>query len=62
MDLVKGVHLEFSLVELYKGQKVMLELMNKMDEYGFRPHYFMPHNTVDENGSMLQIDGVFFRK
>jgi len=57
----KGIHLEFSLNPLYHGEKGIFEMLKLIEHYGFKPHYFMPHPSVDKIGSLMQIDGVFYR-
>lgn len=61
IDKIKGLHIEFSLQPLYDREVNMMAIMNKVHELGFRPHYFMPHITIDKIGRMLQVDGIFFR-
>jgi FkbM family methyltransferase len=59
---VRGIHLEFSLKPLYEGQCDMADLMSRIKGMGFSPDYFMPHTTIDKDGRLLQIDGVFYRR
>lgn len=61
IDKIKGLHLEFSLIPLYSGEKTMLDILKMVYDFGFEPHYFIPHTTIDANGRLMQIDGVFFR-
>lgn len=61
MSKMKGLHLEFSLVPLYKGEKTMLDILKMVYDFGFEPNYFIPHTTIDEDGRLMQIDGLFFR-
>ena len=58
---VKGLHLEFSLIPLYKEEKTMLDILKIVYDYGFEPNYFIPHTTIDSSGRLMQIDGIFFR-
>ena len=57
----KGIHLEFSLNPLYHGEKGLFEMLKLVEPYGFKPHYFMPHPSVDKIGRLMQIDGVFYK-
>ena len=57
----KGIHLEFSLNPLYHGEKGLFEMLKLIEPYGFKPHYFMPHPSVDKIGRLMQIDGVFYK-
>jgi FkbM family methyltransferase len=58
---IRGLHLEFSLIPLYKEEKTMLDILKIVYDYGFEPNYFIPHTTIDSAGRLMQIDGIFFR-
>jgi FkbM family methyltransferase len=58
---VKGLQLELSLVELYKGGKLFEEMLGKVLELGFELHNLFPEFTDEKSGRLLQVDAVFFR-
>lgn len=58
---VKGVQLELSLVKLYEGQKLFIEMIQKMESMGFRLELLEPSFTDKATGKVLQMDGVFFK-
>jgi FkbM family methyltransferase len=62
MDRFKGLHTEFSLKPLYEKEKEMIDIFNLISSFGFKPHYFLPHVSIDSIGRLMQIDGVFYRQ
>jgi FkbM family methyltransferase len=62
LSQVKGVQLELSLIPLYKGQALFIEMIEKMAQLGYELHAILPGFTNTETGRMLQADGIFFRK
>lgn len=58
---VKGVQLELSLVKLFEGQKLYLELIGMMKSYGFDLYSVEPAFTDKRTGRLLQVNGLFFR-
>jgi FkbM family methyltransferase len=61
MGNFKGIHTEFSLKPLYEGEKEMVDIFDLISSFGFRPHYFLPHISIDSIGRLMQIDGVFYK-
>jgi FkbM family methyltransferase len=59
---VKGVQLELSLVKLFEGQKLYLELIEMMKSYGFDLYSVEPAFTDKRTGRLLQVNGLFFRE
>ncbi len=58
---MRGVLVELSLVPLYEGQHLWLELIKRLEAagfvlWGFKPVFHDPHD-----GRTLQVDGIFFR-
>jgi FkbM family methyltransferase len=56
----RGLQIEMSLVPLYEGQPLYLDLIRITGEHGFELHALMPAFTDRRTGQMLQVDGVFF--
>jgi FkbM family methyltransferase len=57
-----GVHIELSLLPLYEGQSLWMEIIKKLNYEGFDIWNINKGFTDVENGRMLQIDGTFLRK
>ena len=62
LEFASGVQLELSLVPLYEGQMLMLDLITKMKELGFDLWGLSPTFADPESGQMLQVDGTFFKR
>lgn len=58
---VRGVLLELSLVPLYEGQHLWLELMKRLEAEGFVLWAFEPVFSDPLDGRTLQVDGIFYR-
>jgi FkbM family methyltransferase len=58
---VRGVLLELSLVPLYEGQHLWLELMKRLEAEGFELWAFEPVFSDPLDGRTLQVDGIFYR-
>lgn len=58
---IKGLQLELSLVKLYDGQKLFLEMVEMIRSYGFEIYSIQPGFTNKQTGRVLQSDVVFFR-
>lgn len=56
-----GVLLELSLIPLYDGQRLWLELVERMAANGFVTWALQKGFTDSKNGRTLQIDGIFLR-
>lgn len=65
-DLLAGsvvaVQLELSLVPLYDGAPLYLDVIDQMAAFGFRLGQVIPGFSDPANGEMLQFDGVFIRQ
>jgi FkbM family methyltransferase len=57
----KAVIVEMSLVPLYDGQLLALDLWNLLAEHGFEAWSLEPGIRHPETGRMLQFDGIFVR-
>jgi FkbM family methyltransferase len=58
---VRGVQIELSLVMLYEGQDLYLDVIGAMVELGFELYAIEGGFTDPQSGRMLQADGIFFR-
>jgi len=58
----KVVFIEMSLVELYKGQALFSDIVDKLEESGFELFAITPAFMDNSNGRMLQVDGLFVKK
>ena len=58
----QGVLCELSLVPLYEGQRLWLEVIERLNSMGFTLWGVQSGGfTDDQNGRTLQIDAIFFR-
>lgn len=58
---IKGIQLELSTQELYKGQKLYLNLINELIDRGFELHSLENGFFDAKSGMLLQFDGIFFK-
>ena len=56
-----GVQAELSLVPLYEGAPLWLEVIEFMTDRGFRVVGLEPGYADPKTGEMLQADGIFIR-
>ena len=61
MENLTGVKIEMSLLPLYEGESLYLEILNFLHDQGFRPHMLVDVGYSKKLGRQLQIDGVFIR-
>lgn len=72
MEVLRGAHnclserlvvvqTELSLVELYSGQPLMLEVCNFLKQYDFNLRQIIPGLKDPVNGRLLQLDGIFYK-
>jgi len=59
---IKGIQLEMSIVELYKGEMLFSDMINHLGAYGFKPYSLENGFYNDKTGQLLQVDGFFFRE
>ena len=55
------VLLELSLVELYAGQRLWMEMLQRMASAGFAVWFLQPEFVEPTSGRLLQINGLFYR-
>jgi FkbM family methyltransferase len=59
---IRMVEVELSVVALYEGQAMMLELMVELDRHGFRLVDLEPIGRDRKTGQFMQFDGIFVRQ
>jgi len=57
---LEGVLCELSLVELYEGQHLWREMIDRLEGAGFTLWCLQPA-FMDRDGRNLQVDAIFFR-
>lgn len=57
-----GVLCELSLVPLYNGQRLWLDIVDRLDREGFMLWAVQKGFTDSRTGQSLQMDGIFMRK
>ncbi|GAB4320114.1 MAG: FkbM family methyltransferase [Bacteroidales bacterium] len=58
---MRGLQLELSLVELYKGETLFREMLNYILDQGFTLCSLEPGFTDSQSGQLLQVDAIFYR-
>lgn len=59
---VRMVEVELSVVALYEGQSMMLEVMQYLDAHGFELADLEPIGRDRHTGQFMQFDGIFVRR
>lgn len=59
---IQGVFCELSLVPLYEGQRLWLEIITRLEREGFALWAIQPGFTDPRDGRTLQLDVIFFRE
>jgi FkbM family methyltransferase len=59
---VKLIQLEISIIPLYKGELLLADMINYMDQKGFQLYSLIPGFFNFETGQLFQTDGIFVRK
>ena len=58
---LRGVLCELSLVHLYEGQHLWLDVIHRLEAAGLRTWAVQPGFTDQRDGRTLQLDAIFFR-
>jgi hypothetical protein len=58
-DKINAVQTELSLVELYDGQPLLLDVCNFLKQYNFNLRHIIPGFKDPISGALLQLDGIF---
>lgn len=61
LDRTVMMQVELSLVELYRGQLLYMDMLSLLREEGFEPWWFERGTRDPASGRLLQMDGVFVR-
>jgi len=61
MHHIDGVKIEMSLLPLYEGETLFLDILKYLDAKGFSPHLLVDVGYSKKLGRQLQIDGTFIR-
>jgi len=61
LSRLRGILIELSLVPLYEGQHMWLEIVARLEAEGFILWTFEPVFSDPRDGRTLQVDGVFYR-
>lgn len=61
LSKIKGMKIELSLVPLYEGQLLFLDMLDYITNLGFEPWDISPGFRDKQSGKLLQFDGIFFR-
>lgn len=59
---LKGILLEFSTIPLYEGQVLYLQMINFLEEQGFRLFHLSPNFADETTGRVLQFDAIFVKE
>ena len=62
LDLICGIQIEISLVELYENSFLLTDVIKYMDDKGFKLFNIQNGYQNWQTGQQLQIDGTFYRK
>lgn len=57
----QGVLCELSLIPLYKGQRLWLDIIERLESEGFTLWSLQEGFTDEQNGRTMQVDAIFFR-
>jgi len=59
---VRGIQIELSLIQLYEGQRLWRESIERLESEGFVVWALEPVFVDPATGRTLQVDGVFYRR
>ena len=62
LDNCQAIIIEMSLVPLYEGQPLAIDLWQRLTRLGFQACYFNPGFRDPQSRRLLQMDGVFVRR
>lgn len=61
LDKIIGMQLEMSVVELYKGESLLPDMINLLSQKGYTLWSLEPGFMDNDTGQLLQFDGIFFQ-
>lgn len=59
---IVGFQLEMSIVALYEGESLFIEMVELLEQWGYSLCSLEPGFRDPATGKLLQVDGVFFRE
>lgn len=59
---IKGIQLEMSLVELYKGETLYTDMIAYLKDHSFQLYSLEPGFSSYKTGQLLQMDGIFYKQ
>ncbi len=62
LQSLKGLQLELSMVELYKGETLFNDMLNLIIGRGFTVYSLEPGFYDHDTGQLLQVDAIFYRR
>lgn len=62
MDKLCGIQIEMSLLPLYEGEALYLDILTFLNAQQFHPHMLVERTFSDPLARQLQLDGVFIRE
>ena len=62
LNNIIGLQIEISIEPLYKGDKLICEMINYLENKGFKLMSIEPGAIDNTSGQMFQIDGIFFKE
>lgn len=62
LQRLTGIMIELSLIPLYEGQKLWLDMVDRLHKSGFVLWAVQPVFIEPDTGRTLQIDGIFLRQ
>ncbi len=62
IDKLRGIQIEMSLLPLYEGETLYLDILKHLDARGFTPHMLVERSFSDSLARQLQLDGIFIRE
>jgi len=62
MDRIKGLHIELSLVPLYKDEPVLTDMLESIGSLGFNAYDMEPGFRDQQSGRLLQADVLFLKE
>ena len=62
LDRITGLQVELSLIPLYEGEHLFETMICEIRDRGFELWSLVPGFADKNNGRLLQVDGIFFRR
>lgn len=61
LEFARGIMCELSFVQLYEGQYLWTDVLERLESYGFTLWSLQPIFIDNKSGRVLQADGIFFK-